>query len=296
MLSKNAIFGLDVAAVLYRSRIAVLVGLSVLLGLFCARLVWLIIDPAGAVSETRPLTRFDVPVGQSGIEATDLSILTRANPFAARAQSAGEDIPDAPVTSLNLTLKGVRSSDIESLSSAIIITPDNESDVFRPGDEIIERVVLERVLSDRVILNKNGELESLLLDGRQEEFSVLTRPDAQTTNPQRDAPPSLSTTQPATPTVNAVALLSAITLSPQADAGNLTGYLLMPRGDERTMREYGFEPGDILIEFDGDSVGNFGPSDINDKLNSADQISLSVRRDEHIVPLTLMLDNKRNGP
>lgn len=289
MLSRNAVFGLDIATVLYRFRAITLAGFGVLLGLLCARLAWLIIDPAGAVSETRPLSGFDLPAGQSTARNVDISILTRANPFAASAQGPLEDIPDAPVTSLNLTLKGVRASEIDSLSSAIIVTPDNESDVYAPGDEIIDRVILERVLSDRVLLNKDGTFESLLLEGRNEELSVLTRPgDRKTRSNDRARAPN--TSRSATP-VDATTILSAMTLSPEQSDGNLIGYKLIPRGDGSAMRALGFEPGDLLFEFDGDNIGDFGPTDINDRLTSADKISLSVKRGEQIVPLTLTLDN-----
>lgn len=289
MLSMNAIFGLDAATVLNRSRAVIIAIFGVLLGLLCARLAWLIIDPAGAVSETRPLSSFDLPAGQSAAHNVDISILTRANPFTASLQGPLEDIPDAPVTSLNLTLKGVRASEIDSLSSAIIVTPDNQSDVYAPGDEIIDRVILERVLSDRILLNKDGVFESLLMEGRNEELSVLTRPgDRKTRN--GDSAPTPNTSRTATP-VDGTTILSAMTLSPEQSDGNLVGYKLIPRGDGSAMRALGFEPGDLLFEFDGDSIGDFGPADINDRLTSADSISLSVKRGEQIVPLTLTLDN-----
>lgn len=289
MLSMNSIFGLDVATALYRSRAFILAGFAIILGLLCARLAWLIIDPAGAVSQTRPLSGFDLPVGTNTDRNVDISILTRANPFAASAQGPLEDIPDAPVTSLNLTLKGVRASEIDSLSSAIIVTPDNQSAVYTPGDEIIDRVILERVLSDRILLNKDGVFESLLLAGRNEELSVLSRPnDRKTRSSDNSSTPITSRT--ATP-VDASTILSAMTLVPEQSEGNLIGYKLTPRGDGSAMRALGFESGDLLIEFDGDNISDFGPADINDRLTSADKISLSVKRGEQIVPLTLTLDN-----
>jgi general secretion pathway protein C len=286
----NSIFGLDIATVLYRSRAIILAGFGILLGLLCARLAWLIIDPAGAVSQTRPLSGFDLPVGQNTARNVDITILTRANPFAASAQGPLEDIPDAPVTSLNLTLKGVRASEIDSLSSAIIVTPDNQSAVYTPGDEIIDRVILERVLSDRILLNKDGVFESLLLAGRNEELSVLTRPSDRKTRNDDNSAPTPNTSRTATP-VDATTILSAMTLSPEQSDGNLIGYRIIPRGDGSAMRALGFEPGDLLIEFDGDNISDFGPADINDRLTSADKISLSVKRGEQTVPLTLTLDN-----
>lgn len=292
MSNTFSFMGLDAMMVLHRSRILALIFLSALLGLFSARLTWLIIDPAGTVSEVRPLPGFDLPIASADGLYTDISILSRSNPFAASESEIADIVPDAPVTNLNLTLKGVRASDDAALSSAIIVTPDNRSDAYGPGDEIIESVVLERVLSDRVILSKEGAFESLLLDGRKEELSVLSRPgeDPREISGQRidDAAPAPQNE------IDPSAILAAMTLSPEQDESGLIGYRLSPRDDGTAMRALGFQPGDLLVEFDGDAVGDFEPADISDKLNNSDRISLAVEREDQKVPLTLAL-SKRNA-
>ena len=77
--------------------------------------------------------------------------LTRSNRFGAAA-AAGDIIPDAPATSLNLTLKGVRSvadstsgESPDQVSIAIIQTPDGRALTYQPGDTIIDGVTLDRV-------------------------------------------------------------------------------------------------------------------------------------------------------
>lgn len=293
MSETSIILGQDAAKLLHYARHACVILLTIMLGLLVARLVWLVVDPAGAVSKVQPLPQFSMPASSPAHFNADLSILIQDNPFSAAVIADTAEIPDAPVTSLNLILKGVRASDNKVVSSAIIVTPDNEANAYKPGDEILDRVVLENVLADRVILRKDGALESLLLDGRNEDFSVVTRPGDE---PIRGiGATSASTPAPTPPSAPAAIadpsqLLAAMTLAPETGDSGLVGYRLSARGDASTMQGFGFQPGDILVEFDGDKVGDFEPADIADRLSTENALQVGVQRGEETVRFTLNFD------
>ena len=156
-------------------RLALEILLAAVLAFVAARLIWLVISPLDSVATftDRPLAS---PIsGASGAISlsVDRSILISNNPFASDAPE--EVVVSAPETSLNLQLDGLRMSDSDSvLSNAIIRTQSGIAKNFRVGDEIIAGVTLERILSDRVIISRDGISETLMRGGKGAGLSVIS--------------------------------------------------------------------------------------------------------------------------
>jgi general secretion pathway protein C len=70
----------------------------------------------------------------------------------------------AVVTSLPLTLHGVREDRASGRGSAIIGTPDGQQASYVVGEEIMPGVRLQKVQFDSVTLSRNGVEEQLFLD------------------------------------------------------------------------------------------------------------------------------------
>jgi|GEM_PF-320496 type II secretion system protein C len=273
-----------------RVRVGLTIVLVVLLGLLAARFVWLLVEPGGAVSD--PLA---LPASQAGASAisplasADLMVLTRSNRFGALA-AAGNIIPDAPATSLNLTLKGVRfvaagSSDArpEQGSIAIIETPDGRALTYQPGDTIIEGVTLDRVLPDRVLIRKSGSLETLMMESGIDALSVLTLPGQEgmvegeprpASNSQRQAPLDR-------------ALLASLDVAPVFTDGILVGYRLSTPGSTAALSGSGLESGDIITVLDGTPVRDIKIENIAERLSNGAELSMTVQRNGANVPVTL---------
>ena len=66
-------------------------------------------------------------------------------------------------TDVALTLEGVLTDSDPQRTTAIISHPGSIGKVYRPGDMLLEGVVLYSVASDKVILRVRGQLEELLL-------------------------------------------------------------------------------------------------------------------------------------
>jgi general secretion pathway protein C len=274
-----------------RARLALEILLVGILGLFLARLVWILADPGGAASRPLPL-----PVTASGagtassVASADLMTLTRASRFGAAA-AGGTVLPDAPATSLNLSLKGVRavSGDTNSTTAgkasiAIIQTPDNRSLTYHPGDTIIDGVTLDRVLSDRVLIRKAGMLETLMMDSSIDALAVLSRPGEGAMIEGAPRPTTLS--QMPSSSVDR-SLFASLDVSPVFSDGILTGYRIMTPGETSALSGSGLESGDIITLLEGKPVGEIEIQDFTQRLSNAAELSMTVQRNGASVPVTL---------
>lgn len=253
------------------------------IAVLAARVAWLIIAPTDSVAKQvdRPLPS-PIQATASGVSvSTDRTVLIRENPF--QQGEVDEIIEDVPETNLNLRLNGLRMSGEGGVSgNAIIETPDGIGKNYRIGDEIIPGVTLERILSDRVIIIRDGATETLMLGGRVAGLSVISdgsqavAPDA---NPSIESGNSSSSLPPLTGRIaGPEVLFTAVRAEPVQAAGRVTGYRLNPRGDAGLMREAGLEPGDVLVRVDGADVGEFDIDEVLDRLSGVETTILQVER------------------
>ena len=165
------------ARLIETGRIGLMLVLLVLGAYFVARLGWLVLSPGEAVSSLTPRP-LPTPVASTagGEVRSDISLLMKENPF--RADEAVEpDVADVPETDLNLKLVALfMSTGDDATSSATIVTPDNKSERYELGETILPGVVLERVLSDRAIISREGREETIMRSGRSAGLSVIGDP------------------------------------------------------------------------------------------------------------------------
>ena len=264
-------------------RLALEIVLAAVLAFVAARLIWLIISPLDSVATftDRPLASpISGPSGAISL-SVDRTILISDNPFA--SEELEEVLVSAPETSLNLQLDGLRMSDSESvLSNAIIRTQNGIAKNFRVGDEIIAGVTLERILSDRVIINRDGVSETLMRGGKGTGLSVISD-DSQVITArasETDARAQVEASLP--PITGRVAgpdiLFTGMSIAPTRLENGADGYRLSPRGDAGIMRQAGFEPGDVLLQFNGTSVANLDVDNLFGELENIDTAILRVDR------------------
>jgi len=124
---------------LTRVRSIIEVLLVLVLAAQAARLVWLLLGPG-----------LPPPRAPSAAPQSDLTVLTRFNPFAGQGAAAG---PAA--TGDGLRLYGVRAGG-DGQGSAIIGTPDGKQTSYAVGETIAPGVTLRSVQSDHVVLSRGG--------------------------------------------------------------------------------------------------------------------------------------------
>ncbi len=266
-------------------RLAFEAVLIAVMALLVARLAWLLISPSDSVANyvDRPLPSPLQGAASSLAISADRTILVRSNPF-----QQGEVelvVEDAPETNLNLKLDGLRmSSEGGANGNAIIRTPDGIGKNYSVGDEILGGVTLERILSDRVIINRDGATETLMLGGRGAGLSVIsddsqTIPTSSVANAAEPEPTVEVDTGPLTGRIaGPEVLLSAVNAGPVQVNGAITGFRLSPLGNADLMRQAGLEPGDVLLQVNSTSVANLDIDGILEHLSSADSADLTVNR------------------
>lgn len=230
---------------------------------------WLGLSPISAPSATPP---------PRSAEVVELRPATGpGNPFAGEATVAATPIANDVVgeTTLGLTLHGAWVT--EDGGAAIIQISENVQKRFSPGEEVVPGVILDRVLLDQVILQRNGVRESLRLINR-------------------DAPmdPGAVAAGARASQGAASGLLTIgeyIVARPQPDSVGNTSLMLAPNGDASIFAAFGLEPGDKLIAVDNQPVGTdiAMAVELVASLRSATSATLSIERDGVVMPISVAL-------
>ncbi len=243
-----------------------------------ARLVWAVVTPVG-------------PAGPwEGRQAEILSPAARQALFAgfdpffrAEAPQAG----NAVVTSLALTLYGIRLNEGSGLGSAIIAAPDGIQNSVAVGEEIMPGVILKAVAFDHVVIDRGGVEEQLFIDQSQ------PAPEAAPadTGAPASAAPMTPAPQPPTGSPTADSLKRDIGFVPRSQNGRITGLVVTPKGPG--FAAAGFQSGDIITQVNGRAIGSAGDLVVlQNQIAPGARISLTVERGAAVVPIALTLQGQ----
>ncbi|MEO0983606.1 MAG: type II secretion system protein N [Pseudomonadota bacterium] len=262
--------------------------LLALLALAAARLIWLFVDPRGSVSQvTEPAAGAFAGAAASPSIQADISRLIELNPFSvadAPASPVEDVVYEEPETTLNLVLDGQRAATGDATGAAWITTPDNTQEMFFVGDEILPGVTLERILSDRVILGRNGARESLFSRGEAGGLTVIGRDGEDAREGVGEA---VETTERAVARVSLDALLADVRLAPAERDGAPFGQRVRIVGDGAGAAAAGLKEGDVVIAVDGIAVSEADQSRLAALLSRSGGVALELERDGSRVELSL---------
>jgi general secretion pathway protein C len=249
----------------------VLIGLlAILLAVQAARLFWAIATPVGPVGKWRSPSVNVVPASARA------ALFSGFDPFFRNDQPA---VGAANVTSLSLTLFGIRANESSGAGSAIIAGEDGVQNSYAVGEEVAPGVILDSVAFDHIILSRGGVKESLYLDQSVPAETVGTAPAA--------IPPSASPAQ-GNVGINAETIQKSIGFAPRNEGGRVTGLVLQPRDDGTMMRIAGFQAGDIIVAVNGRPVSS--ASDIAAQLKPGARLSVEIERGGSKLPIALNLE------
>ncbi len=238
--------------------------LAVSLLIQAIRLIWLVLTPLGPVGDYRA-NDVEILSPQSR-----LALFSSFDPFfrTGAAQSANV------VTSLQLTLFGIRINEASGLGSAILAGPDGVQTNFVVGEEIMSGVTLSSVEFDHVIINRGGVLESLYLDQSIPAQTVGTDDPV--------APASLS--------LGGNEIPGVASLAPRSDQGRVTGIVISPLGDGTLFNSAGFRNGDIIVSINGSPVGSTSDIEaLKSQIRPGTRLSVEVERGADTVPVAVNL-------
>lgn len=184
--------------------------------------------------------------------AVDLTALVNAHLFGVAAESG--DPNDAPATTANLTLSGTLAGREPEHGWAIIGASGQSARVYATGAALPGGSKLFAVYPDRVILERGGSRESLLLP----RLSGVTGG----TMPQRNAAAAGGTPSNGSIAENVRQLLvqnpqaggELLRPQPVFAGGSLRGYRVYPGRNRAQFSSLGLQPGDLVMAVNGSAL------------------------------------------
>ena len=175
---------------------------------------------------------------------TDVAAITNAHLFGAAPVPKQNDV-DAPQTSMPLVLTGIIAGNDPQNGLAILGPNAQTAKVHAVGDTVPGGARLHSVYADRVIIDRNGQLESLVLP--RQVSSTAPAPSASslpTQSPVVERMRRALTEQPG---------LIADLLRPQAvmDGDKVKGFRVYPGRNRLAFARLGLRPGDEVVAING---------------------------------------------
>lgn len=249
--------------------------MAALLGLIGLALVWAIAAPTGEADR-------HIGAAVSG-QAADIAF----DPFFRLNAGDGRSV----VTSLDLTLYGVRADQASGRGSAIIGLPDGTQNSYAVGDQIVPGAVLAGVGFDSVTIRRDGALEKLYLDQSHAApvANVATAVAAAPAGPDPFAAVRAGAGARA-PYQDAAkgSLTSDVLMTPRQKGDKIDGYVLQPSANGQAFRAAGLRPGDVVVSVDGVPVtDSTRVQNFYQRVQEAGSAKVGIERDGRPMSLTI---------
>jgi len=159
--------------------------------------------------------------------------------------AAAEDPTQAPISSVPLVVTGIMAANDPRYGLAILGQTAQSTKVYAVGDNVPGGAKLHSVYGDRVVIDRGGHLETLVLPRQIATGGALPSTGAlQTESPVADRMRKLITEQPS---------LMADVMRPQPvyANGKQTGYRVYPGRNRQAFLRLGLRPGDLVTAING---------------------------------------------
>ena len=278
------------------------------LSISLARLFWLLFPtpniPAAAVAI--PTASTQVESTNSAVNIEQLKGLTIFGKAAPKQEQQQPVVEQASVTQLNLVLVGVIVSSDENSARAMIAAGDKQ-DLYPVGGTLPggSNVTLSKVMSDRVIINNNGQYESLWLYQTDPNAQPVSRPisSPQPIVPQPQAgwassapsvmgPEMHSPDKSSEPAFSEVSrnLSDVVAMTIHRENGQVVGYKIRPGRDAEKFKSLGLQPDDVVTAINGMPLTN--PAKIMEvykNMGNTTSASLEIKRSGSVITVDVVL-------
>lgn len=209
--------------------------------------------------------------------------IANAGLFGDPAPVVNTNAADAPQTNIPLVLTGIIAAADPQNGLAILGENATSAKVFAVGDIVPGGVKLHSVLSDKVILDRNGTLESLALP-RQSQGMAMGPPPVQnlpTENPIAERMRQLITSEPGV-------ISDIMRPQPVFAQGKQRGYRVYPGRNRQAFTRLGLRPGDLVTAINGTPLDDPARGqEIFSTLGSSSEARVTVMRNGKQQDLTL---------
>ena len=173
----------------------------------------------------------------------DVATITGAHLFGA-APMARQDGANAPQTNIPLVLTGTIAGNDPQNGLAILGQTAQTAKVYAVGDNVPGGAKLHSVYSDRVVIDRNGQLESLALPRQVNNGNAPPPAAALPDNPSIERMRRMITEQPGL-------LADVMRPQPVMDHGHMNGFRVYPGRNRMAFMRLGLRPGDQVTAING---------------------------------------------
>jgi general secretion pathway protein C len=249
-------------------------GLVLVLAWQLVQLLWTALSagPAAAIApadDARPAIPSGPPVDISGI--------VNAHLFGIAPVPGELDPSAAPATQMSLVLVGTIAQTDPEKGLAIVGESAAAARVYAVGKTIAGGTRLHSVYPDRVILDRGGKLEALMLPRK---FQGGGAPPAATmAAPMRNPEPMLGEQIRTLAAQNPGAITEIIRPQPVFANGQQRGYRVYPGRNRQQFSKLGLMPGDLVTAINGTPLDDPARGmEILQSINSASEVTVTVER------------------
>jgi len=253
------------------------VATAILIVALCAQAAFIVTDLAGAGRGAKP-------AAQAAVRAhpLDLTAIVNAH-LAGVAPQATPDGQDVRPSNIPLVLTGTIAGNDPQNGLAILGQTPQTAKVYAVGDNVPGGAKLHSVYSDRVVIDRNGQLESVALP-RQINAGNAPPPSAavlQGDNPQIERMRRMITEQPGL-------LADVMRPQPVMDHGRMNGFRVYPGRNRMAFMRLGLRPGDQVTAINGTPLDDRDRGEqILRTLGSSSEARVTVIRNGQQQDLTL---------
>jgi general secretion pathway protein C len=244
------------------------------------QLAWLALDRAPASEAILPPPPVNVPgTARKGI---DVQGIVAAHLFGV-AQSEAPAQAEVRDTQVNLVLSAVFAANDPAKGLAIIGESAQSAKVYAVGKSIRPGILLHAVHPDRVILDRGGQLEQLMLPRLSTGAIALNRP-AQRPAPGGQFADSLRRIAETNPT----AFAEIVRPQPVFANGVQRGYRVYPGRNRQLFAKLGLQPGDLVLSINGTPLDDPARGmEIFNTIGTSDRVQVTVERNGQSQEMTL---------
>ncbi len=290
------------SGVIGRLPMAANIVLVIALAYTFAQLTWKVL-PLPELNESLPV--IDVKkssiAGKSG-EKTKQTSVSQLHLFGeAKVERQSKKVArasKAPITRLNLTLRGVIASGSPDVAKAIIADSTGHENFYSLGAQIPGGAILEEIHVSHVILKRNNRLETLQLPKevpKNQSFRGKRRTSRSTaarisSSANKDTGTLLREYRETLKT-DPQQLMDLVRTQPYRENGKLVGYKIRPGKDRKLLRKFGLRSGDVVTAVNGVALDNpIKGLEILRDLSTSSQVSVSIKRNGIAQNLSFKID------
>lgn len=268
--------------------------LVALVAIMLGRLTWVVVEPSSVLpaADSAPV---DVASGsQANGPLRGFRELASLSVFGAPPANTSA-VVNAPDTSLSWVLKGVLADPDPARSGAILAPQGQPEKYYKVGASLPGNVRLDQVLPDRVILAREGKLETLRLQRRD---LTAPRTAARRAAPLPQVDPGMTLAGDGGEARldregwmnDPQRFLDVVSATPVMVDGAMYGIEVSPSRNAREFEAAGLQPGDVVIAVEGTPVSEI--NDYRDILQelTGDSVTLLLERSGEPMSITITMD------